>query len=314
MVEWPHHNCSCWNAYNFIRTTVKEGIRLSFGGSHLRAFRTVVVTVVDTLLLIELLPWSKSVAPAACCATDFAQRAVERACCPQLEGEGMKNWFLRACSLAFVASLAFALAGCGIAEGVLGQGSSPEAPAENSADQESAPEDNPLTIEAVYCVGTGTYEPSELAGDYDEVKANMLAGEAERGKKSLFVIASIKADERENKRVAIGQNVGGTIISGVKLNIDGINEYGDNWALNADMRDYSAQLEDLGYGDGIDNKELLGGSGDVYKAVLWFDVNNADIEQGQTAHLNWDDYNAEFNIADIRFVDTPLDMVNELAS
>lgn len=43
-------------------------------------------------------------------------------------------------------------------------------------------------------------------------------------------------------------------------------------------------------------------------------MNNADIEQGQSAHLNWDDYNADFNIADIRFVDTPLDMVNELAN
>lgn len=34
----------------------------SFGGSHLRAFRTVVVTAVDTLLLTEFPPQLKSVA------------------------------------------------------------------------------------------------------------------------------------------------------------------------------------------------------------------------------------------------------------
>ena len=64
-------------------------------------------------LRAELPPWSRSVASAACCATIFAQCTVEKAYCPQWEGEGMKG-FSKRCMIAGLVSalMAAALVGC----------------------------------------------------------------------------------------------------------------------------------------------------------------------------------------------------------
>ncbi len=76
--------------------------------------------------------------------------------------------------------------------------------------------------------------------------------------------------------------------------------------------EFNGTLEQIGYHDGADSGELLGGSGETYKAVFLFWVSNNDFSNGETARLTWGDYRVDFSMADIREVGSPLDMVSEL--
>lgn len=180
--------------------------------------------------------------------------------------------------------------------------------------------DNPLSIEGVYHPLTGTDEPAYFAGttDYDTAVANEKKSEAESDTKKLFVVINLDAPDKENITVAKGQRIGaGDIASTAKLSVDGTNEYKDNWALNNNSKFkqvYVSELKNLGYGDGTDNVTLYGGSGDTYKAVFVFSVSNNDLENGEVGHLSWDGYDVEFNMTDVKEVESPLAMVEELSS
>ena len=102
---------------------------------------------------------------------------------------------------------------------------------------------------------------------------------------------------------------GGTV-SAAELTIDGVNTYDDNYGLN--NRDYFETLEQLGYHDGADSGELLGGSGETYGAIFLFWISNNDYNVGETAHLEWGDYSVDFNMSDIQEVDSPLAMLDAL--
>lgn len=183
---------------------------------------------------------------------------------------------------------------------------------------EQKAEENPLSIEGAYHPLTGMDEPEYYAGteDYEVAVTNSKANEANSDTKRVFVAVSLDADDKENLTVAKAQRMGaGDSVSTAKLVIDDTNTYNDYWALNNNSEFkqlYVSGLKELGYGDGTENVTLYGGSDDQYKAVFVFFVSNNDLENGETARLTWEDREAEFNLEDVKEVDSPLVMVKDL--
>lgn len=180
-----------------------------------------------------------------------------------------------------------------------------------------ATEENPFTVEGVYHSSTGMDEPENYAGtpDYDIAKQNEKQNEASADTKHLFVVVNLDADDKENISVT-GVRSGSQVWSGAELKIDDTNEYNDNWSLNNSSKFkeiYVSKLTELGYGDGTNHKTLYGGSDDSYKAIFVFNISNNDFENGEVGHLSWNDYSADFNLSDVKEVESPLVMVEELS-
>lgn len=179
---------------------------------------------------------------------------------------------------------------------------------------EEDPQANPLSLAGAFHPLTGSSEPMEFNGTPEQIeegRANLIANEEAADKKILFVAVQASADDRENLNFGVvnGNMTGGTV-SAAELTIDGVNTYDDNYGLN--NRDYFETLEQLGYHDGADSGELLGGSGETYGAIFLFWISNNDYNVGETAHLEWGDYSVDFNMSDIQEVDSPLAMIDAL--
>lgn len=173
---------------------------------------------------------------------------------------------------------------------------------------------NPLSFVGAFHPLTGMSEPTEFNGTPEQIeegRANLITQEEDDDEKVVFVMVRASADERENLNFGIvnGSMRGGTV-SAAELTIDGVNTYGDNYGLNS--RDYFETLEQLGYHDGADGGELLGGSGETYGAVFLFFISNNDYNVGETAHLEWGDYSVDFSMSDIQEVDSPITMIDAL--
>lgn len=219
----------------------------------------------------------------------------------------MKPLFWRIGAVAASAALACYLFGCS---------SQPAGQQEQQGDTvaEEEQQANPLSFVGAFHPLTGMSEPTEFNGTPEQIeegRANLIAREGENDKKVLFIMVRASADERENLKFGIVNGImrGGTV-SAAKLTIDDVNTYGDNYGVNS--RDYFGTLEQLGYHDGADNGELLGGSCDTYGAVFLFFISNNDYNVGETAHLEWGDYSVDFDMADIQEVDSPVAMIDAL--
>lgn len=131
-------------------------------------------------------------------------------------------------------------------------------------------------------------------------------------------MSSIAPDAKENKSVGGGKALsnGSDRVSGAELIIDGTNKYKDNWALNNSSRFktiYTSKLSELGYKDGTLPSTLYGGSDEPYKLVSVFFVSNSDFENGKKATLEFGDYSLDFDMAEIKEVNSPLSMIDELS-
>ena len=212
----------------------------------------------------------------------------------------MKPRIIKLGIFAMVAALTLCLAGCG----------------SNGGTSQPAKE-SPFTVEEVYHSLTGTDEPEYYAGtsDYDIAKQNEKQNEANADTKHIFVAVNLEADDKENISIT-GVRSGSQVWSGAELRIDDANTYNDNWSLNNTSKFkkiYVSKLDELGYGDGTNHKTLYGGSGDSYKAIFVFDISNNDFENGEVGHLSWNGYSADFNLSDVKEVESPLAMVEELS-
>lgn len=218
----------------------------------------------------------------------------------------MKSLFLRIGIVASFMALAFCLFGCS------------SQPSDEQSQQDGAAEesqrDQSVSLVGAFHTLTGMSEPTEFVGtaeEIEQVRTDLKTEEANDDEKTIFVAMRVAADDRENKNLGvINGNAGGALVSAGELSIDGINTYSDIYGLNS--RDYFDTLEQLGYHDGAKPGELLGGSGETYSAIFLFKISNNDFENGQTAHLQWGDYNVDFNMSDIQEVDNPLAMVDVL--
>ncbi|MFR8784348.1 hypothetical protein [Slackia sp.] len=219
----------------------------------------------------------------------------------------MKPLFWRIGAVAASAALACCLFGCS---------SQPAGQQEQQGDTvaEEEQQANPLSFVGAFHPLTGMSEPTEFNGTPEQIeegRANLIAQEGEDDEKVLFVMVRASADERENLNFGIvNGNMRGGIVSAAELTIDDVNTYSDNYGLNS--KGYFETLEQLGYHDGAESGELLGGSGETYGAVFVFFISNNDYNVGETAHLEWGDYSVDFNMSDIQEVDSPVAMIDAL--
>lgn len=211
-------------------------------------------------------------------------------------------------ALAASATLACCLLGCS------SQPAEQQEPQEEPAAQEEQEQSSQATLVGAFHPLTGMNEPSEYTGTPEEIeqaRANLVASEADDDEKTIFIALRVAADDRENIDLGvINGNMRGATVSAAELTVDGINSYGDIYGLNT--RDYFDTLSRIGYHDGAESGELLGGSGDVYNAIFLFTISNNDYEKGTEAHLEWGDFSIDFSMSDIQEVDSPLAMVETL--
>lgn len=154
---------------------------------------------------------------------------------------------------------------------------------------------------------SGQATPEEIATGTD----NLKNGEQSSDTKTLFVFAEAKADEKKNLEVGASTSLStGEWASDAKLTVDGTNEYSDNYTLN--KRGYFQTLADMGFHDGATSGELYANSPDTYKAVFLFFIGNSDLENGKEAHLKWGDFELDFNLSEVKEVNSPTDMIANL--
>lgn len=214
-------------------------------------------------------------------------------------------------TIVFLISI-FALFGCSSNSESNSNASSDSESVEVEAVQEEV---NPIQIDGIYHTLTGINEPTAFSYD---AKNALIDAEEKADKKVLYVAVSVTPDERENIHVGSKNgNLSGGTVSDAKLVIDDINEYGDDFGLNKSGisgKTYYPQLLELGYHDGSDQDELLGGSEEPYRAIFLFFLSNADFEKGEVGYFTWGDFSTEIDMSTIKTVDTPLDMVADLAT
>lgn len=174
-----------------------------------------------------------------------------------------------------------------------------------------------FSVTGAYHALTGNSDPTDFGpglsqNEIEQGISNLKEGELNADTKKIFVVAELKADEKENIEVGDPTPLTtGEYVSDAKLIIDDANEYNDNYVLNKSNKGYCEALNDLGYKGGEVTSTLYANS-DPYKVVFLFFVGNNDLENGTTAKLEWGDYQTEFSIADIQEVETPMDMVSAL--
>ena len=226
----------------------------------------------------------------------------------------MKPLFWKIGTVAASATLVCCLFGCSSQPAEHQGEEQNEAATEETEVAAEEQQDESVSLAGAFRPLTGMNEPLEYNGtaaEIEQARENLKSNVASDDEKMVFVAIQVAADDRENRTLGVvNGNMRGATVSAAELTVDDINTYGDIYGLNS--RDYFETLEQLGYHDGADNGELLGGSGDTYGAIFLFSVSNNDLEQGTTAHLEWGDYSIDFNMSDIQEVDSPLAMIDAL--
>lgn len=161
---------------------------------------------------------------------------------------------------------------------------------------------------------TGVNDPADIVGDgpadTKEWYDTYVSTEKESDTYSIFVVVEVKADDKENFSVGNG--------SPAKLVVDDTNEYpniyrSDIYGEKMVIGQYRDKLDSMGIESDDVETDLMGGSGKTRRGIFCFCISPADYRDGKVAHLDWDSVSLDFDLKEIREVDTPSDMVDILA-
>ena len=161
----------------------------------------------------------------------------------------------------------------------------------------SAAIDDHMKIDAVYACATGTNDPSYFGLDK---KTCMKRSKIKKGDiEGVYVFAHIDPDEKENLLSSLDQ---------AKMTVDDINDYYDDYELNTNNSKLDSYFEKTGY-ESTENIGTIYPDSDPAKVIMYFSPSSHDLEKGTTAEIEWGDFQASFNIADIdKTCDTPTEI------
>lgn len=155
-----------------------------------------------------------------------------------------------------------------------------------------------FTLEGVFYPSTST---SKYGGTWERI---------------IYVFVSLNADKTNSIDTALHRLKDRHYLSApTTFTIDEDNSYLDLWTFRStkERNPIASELSSMGYKDAIENVILPAGSNDKLQLVFQFHISEDDYLYGKKAHLTFLDFNLDFDVPSIKYLESIEDLPKELA-